>query len=46
MSAPRALGDTQPVEGEQRRQGVVTGRAEAGLDEERAELFAVQAQGP
>ena len=39
------FGDAQPVEGEQRRQGVVPGGAQPGLDEERAELVAVQAQG-
>ena len=40
------FGDPQPVEGQQRRQGVVTGRSEAGLDEEGPELIAVQPQGP
>ncbi len=32
------LGHPQPVHGEQRRQGVVVGRAETGLDEEGAQL--------
>ena len=42
----QGLGDAQTVEGQQRRQGVVTGRAEAGLDEEDPQLVAVQSRGP
>ena len=37
----QGLGDPQPVEGQQRRQGVVPRGTEAGLDEEGAELVAV-----
>jgi hypothetical protein len=39
------LGDPQPVQGQQRDQGVLAGRAEAGSDEKRAELVAVQGGG-
>ncbi len=39
----QGLRDAQSVEGQQRRQGVVSRRTKARLDEERAELVAVQA---
>ncbi|MGA9833162.1 MAG: hypothetical protein WBQ71_18765 [Trebonia sp.] len=39
------LRDPQPVEGEQRDQGVLGGRAEPGGDQDRAELIAVQRGG-
>ncbi len=39
------LGDAQAVERQQRGQGVVSGRAESGLDQEGAELVAVETQG-
>ena len=38
--------DPQAVHGQQRDQGVIAGRPEAGLDEEGAEFVAVQAQRP
>ena len=37
--------DPQPVEGEERDQRVITRRTKAGLDEEAAELVAVQPEG-
>src|SRR5215210_2757071 len=40
------LGDPQTIEGEQGCEGVVTWRAETGLDEEGAEFVAVEAQRP
>lgn len=39
------LADPQPVEGQQRDQRVVAFGTEPGLDEQRAEFIAVQAQG-
>ncbi|MDQ1365463.1 MAG: hypothetical protein QOE57_1505 [Acidimicrobiaceae bacterium] len=41
----QALGDPQTVERQQRRQGVVPGRSDAGLHQERPEFVAIQAQG-
>ena len=38
----QGFGDPQPVQGEQRRQGMVTVRRQPGRHEERAELVAVQ----
>jgi hypothetical protein len=43
---PERLGNSQAVQGEQRDEGVVAGRAESGLDEQSAELVAVQPEGP
>jgi len=40
---PGCLGDSQPVEGEQRDQRVLGSRAEPGSDQESADLVAVQA---
>ena len=45
MSALRRFGDPQPVQREQRDQRAVAEIAEPGLDEERAEFVAVQAEG-
>ena len=39
------LGDTQPVQSEQKRQGVVAASSESGLDQEHAEFDAIQAGG-
>ena len=41
----QGLRDPKPVEGQQRRQGMVAGLAQAGLDEEGAQLVAVEAEG-
>jgi hypothetical protein len=46
MSAPQGFANSEPVHGQQRDEGVIAWRAEAGLDEKGAELVAVQAQGP
>lgn len=39
------LGDSQTVEGQKRGQGVVPRRGDAGLDQEGAQLVAVQSEG-
>ena len=39
------FGDAQPVHRQQRHQRVIAGRAKAGLDEQGAELVAVQPEG-
>ncbi len=44
MLAPRASKMRSPVERQKRRQGVITRRAEAGLDEEGAEFVAVKVE--
>lgn len=42
----QGFGDTQPVEREQRRQGVVATTGQPGLDQERPELVAIKPDGP
>jgi hypothetical protein len=45
MSAPERLGDSEPVDGKQRDQRVLSGRREPSGDEQRTDLVAVQTRG-